>query len=223
MSLKRRSSLVFGSLLSYATKGDRHSEEIQRNHEVTAAIKNDKVIFAKELGPDYLARVFESCCQGTDLDGFIPPDAILVPLPRSSPLKPGTFWPAWRIAEALVSRGIGSKVEAFLERTTATLSSSRAGGERIPERHFQTSCMIASDLFIFESEVPLVLIDDFIGSGATALGMAWHIDTLFPNADLRLFAVSHAKEVAGQPIQTLHPMKGIITFDCATAKASRQP
>jgi hypothetical protein len=39
------------------------------------------------------------------LKNYLGPDEVLVPAPRSSPIKAGALWPALRICEALVAAG----------------------------------------------------------------------------------------------------------------------
>ena len=135
-----------------------------------------------------IARRMESQVPGSILEGFLDPQAVLVPMPRSGLQQRGQMWPALRIAEALMAHGFGSRVAPLVVRTQSVRRSSASlGPSRLwPDQHYDSM-----EVQPMIGEVPslLLLVDDVVTRGATLLGAAGRLADAFPGADLRGFAV----------------------------------
>jgi hypothetical protein len=120
--------------------------------------------------------------------GILRPDVVLVPVPRSSLSKPGSLWPAEKIAMALRQVGLGASVLPLLKRAKPVEPSSR-GGERIAKLHYESmkiALPIPRDLFA--PRMRIVLVDDIVTSGATLLGAASRLAAAFGSAEIKGFA-----------------------------------
>lgn len=215
-----RSKLEFGSLLRYYPGPDRGLEAVRKSLQVNAAIKNDRPIWKGELGPDYLASVFQDRCKGTPLESFVSPNAVLVPLPRAAPHTRGGLWPAMRIALSLVQAGVGKEAAGLIVRSQPIASASRDGGKRMPALHMET-CKVADVGLVYPDNI--VLVDDIVGSGATALGISWLLDKALPRAKVKLLAVSRVVQVETPEVTLLDPVVGVIRYNSTNHSARRDP
>lgn len=114
-------------------------------------------------------------------------EAVLVPMPRSSPLKKGALWPAQLLAEALVGRRMGLIALPLLERTLAVRKSSTSppGGRPTASDHF--SSMEVNRLVLPECE-RLVVVDDVITQGATMIAAVSRLVDAYPKLSVSGFA-----------------------------------
>ena len=94
-------------------------------------------------------------------------DAALVPMPGHAPRKPGTLWPAKRLAEALVGCGLGHCVLEVLERASRVPKSATAPpGERpTAAEHLSSFRVLPLSLDVRR----IVIVDDVVTSGASML------------------------------------------------------
>src|SRR5437879_131069 len=106
------SEIPFASLLQYTPRGD--SEACKRGRRFRDAIKNDGYLYVKNpaggidtvRGIEFLVeQIVENSSRCSDLTAALAPDRILIPAPRSAPLRtPSALWPARRICQALVAQ-----------------------------------------------------------------------------------------------------------------------
>ncbi len=176
------------------------------------------------MGPDYFGRVFADRVSGTELEGFLSGDDVLVPVPRASPMKEGTVWPARRIAEALCRQGHGVEVRGLLQRREAVPSSSRDRGERLARVH-EESVAVDADQALYPPGRSVVLVDDVVGSGATALGMARRLLRVWPDLPIRLLAAARTVTWRGEGAvpATLDPVVGWIRERSPDRPPQRRP
>lgn len=100
------------------------------------------------------------------------------------PVKDG-LWVPLNIAKAICEKGLASEVIPALSRRKALRAAHQSFRvPRIPGPHFETT---AVDMMLPRGRT-IVLVDDFITSGSTALGCAWRILHTFPGAEVRAFA-----------------------------------
>lgn len=137
------SSLTFYAYLQYSPRGK--SPESIFSRDITYKVKQDGLLATAqgtERAIDFIARrVNERLVQYPLLYDCLGPDVVLVPIPRSSPLKDQhSLWPTKRIAQAFVSQGLGSQVVPCLVRTQPVQKSSQAApGQRpSPQDHFDS-------------------------------------------------------------------------------------
>lgn len=149
--------------------------------------------------------------QGAAFAGFLGPDVVLVPAPRSAPLKdPNALWPAQRIFARLVEAGLGREVLPCLRRTAAVPKSAFAPiGER-PDvgRHPETMAVERSLL----SATRITVVDDIVTKGATLLAAASRIAEAFGSADVRAFALLRTMGLIHEIDRIVSPCSGTIYF-----------
>ena len=128
------SRLELGTYLRYSQHGT--SEVSRRSRDWRSAVKAAK--------PDWIGHAMdrlEESLEATGLQRFLGPDVVLVPAPRSAPLRePSALWPGHAICQALVERGLGREVMPCLARTEAVPKSAYAlkGGRPTAEQHLET-------------------------------------------------------------------------------------
>ena len=180
----RLSELTFGSFLVYPSRAD--TDETARFKQVVLDIKGDRFVHGKNMRwPEYTARRIVEKIPGSALEGYFPPDTVLVPLPRSGLLQKNALWPARRIADELVKAGLGERVETLIQRETPMRKSAVSGDRLSPAEHLKSFARVLpvqSRRFVF--------VDDIITRGSTALAAAWAILEVMPEAEVKTFAVA---------------------------------
>lgn len=180
----RPSSLAFGSFLVYPSPG--RSPEFARYKTDVLGIKEDRVHAGGERWPEHAAAWLARELPGSALEQFFDDQPWLVPLPRSGLLQKDSHWPAKRICEALVEQGrIGARVECALVRKTAVQKSAGSRNRPSPLEHHGS---FAPVLPVRASTI--ILVDDVVTRGSTALGGAWRILEAMPEANVKLFAMA---------------------------------
>lgn len=138
--------------------------------------------------------------------GVLGRDAVLVPMPRSSPLIQGALWPARLLADALVARSMGECVLPLLNRIRAVPKSSTSSiGQRPTARdHFNS--------FEVERLIPvedhrIVVVDDVISRGSTMLAAVSRLVGAYPELAVSGFAFVRT--------QSLKPIRKVLDpADC---------
>jgi predicted amidophosphoribosyltransferase len=99
----------------------------------------------------------------------------------------GALWPAKRIADELVRRGLGGEVLPILRRTKPVGKSSRAApGERTEVgKHLET---LALDNLL-SNPPAITIVDDVVTKGRMLLASAALLAERFPKAEIRAFAL----------------------------------
>jgi len=122
-------------------------------------------------------------------------DVILIPVPSSTLKKSEDLWVPYNLAKALESKGLGKVIACVKQKNAIPKSAtSRPEDRATAQQHY--------DSLVIEGVVPamkrIVLIDDVVTRGATAIGVASRLKDAYPDADIRLFAavrtMSNAKE-----------------------------
>ncbi len=207
------SELAFGSLLAYSPRGQ---SEVSRN--------SRRVCYSVKAGdPQTLSlvgqRVREHLDRGTVLAALFGPSVTLVPMPRSTPLVPGALWPAQKICESLMQVNAAGQINPLLERVHAVARSSQAPpGERPPIHDHYNSFRAHRRMDVSDR---IVLIDDVVTKGATAIAAASRLIEAYPEASIHLFAVIRTKGMVPDIERILDPVDGLIRRD--GDEANRQP
>jgi predicted amidophosphoribosyltransferase len=117
---------------------------------------------------------------------FFKINPILVPIPNSSLMRPGTLWVPQRLANALVRNGLGNAAEECLRRNVPLPKAATSLAENRPKaaQHY-TSLGIQKML---SEPKEILLVDDVVTRGATMLGAANRLKDAFPRANIRAFA-----------------------------------
>jgi hypothetical protein len=207
------SKLSFAAFLQYRPDGADLTAILSRD--VTYAIKQDKFVSShgRQLPviPYTADRIRDELANHAFLAKYFDSQSVLVPVPRSSLIQPGTLWPSRRICESLVAVGLGARVECYIERRFAIPKAATAGpgGRAMPDLHFQSTNIVRQKTFAPLSSI--TLIDDVITRGSTFVGIYPHFESAFPGIPIRCFAVVRSmrfKEIT----QILSPVEGVIGF-----------
>ncbi|CDI05451.1 phosphoribosyltransferase [Candidatus Nitrosotenuis uzonensis] len=186
----RISRLEFFSLLSYSTRGTSPKEldsKTWRN-----AVKNDLFVSNNsdsKLTSELIADEIAKNSTVSPFNDYFKPDVILVPIPRSTLMQPGTLWVPKRLASALSARNLG-KIFECLERATPLPRTSKSNAADRPKAVDHYNTMSVQTILSEPSEI--LLVDDVVTRGATAIGAANRLTEAFPNARIRLFAALRA-------------------------------
>jgi hypothetical protein len=204
------SSVPYAALLTYSPRG--LSETSIRSQRVRDAIKAAR--------PDVIERCVEKLRELGGMEPFLGPDVVLVPAPRSAPIKdPSTAWPSARICDRLVAAGFGRETLPCLSRTMA-----------VPKSAFQPTGMRPTVQTHFESMavervlVPperITVVDDVVTKGATLLAAASRLAEAFPNAEVLAFAILRTMGRVGNIEKIVDPCRGELIW--RGSDVDRQP
>ena len=117
---------------------------------------------------------------------FFQNNPILVPVPNSSLMRPGTLWVPQRLANALIKQELRSVVECVrrikpLPKAATSLSENRPKATQ----HYDS---IEIQKILSLSSDDIILVDDIITRGATIFGIANKLADVFPTARIKAFA-----------------------------------
>jgi hypothetical protein len=206
------SELGFAALLQYSPDGI--SLESRNSRDQIRRIKNGSSAVLARVA----LRSAEYSAVGK-LGATFGPDVVLVPMPRSRPLKAGALWPAMRIAEEFVRIGLAREAMPVLKRREPIEKSAlhRAGARRPgPEDHIRTITVEA----LAAAATRVVLVDDVVTRGATLLGCASLLRRVMPHVAISAFAA--VRTISGREIDSmLAPVVGMITY--SNGRLLREP
>jgi len=199
----------FGSLLTYSPRGT--SKRAQAAKAAMINLKNDNVLSSGILTSEYIVQAMKKEINTFPFADYFNSNAVLVPAPKSSLLKPNTLWVPQRITTALVNNGLGKSSEACLERITAvTRSSGQRIGANRPKAIQHYESMRVHEILFEPKEI--VLVDDVITRGATILGGVNRLAEAFPDAKIRGFAMMRTMSVPEKFSDVEAPCIGTITM-----------
>lgn len=174
-------------------------------------LKNDEYILNPPiLMSDYISRQVKRRITELPFADFLTNHPILVPIPNSSWMKPGTLWIAKRLTKAMLSNGFGKSVIEYLERINPLRKSATCSASNRPKafEHYN-SYGIRKNMFPEPEEI--LLIDDIVTRGATIIGAANKLHDAFPTAHIRAFAAM--RTISSQNLKDIiDPCKGEICF-----------
>jgi predicted amidophosphoribosyltransferase len=177
------SELKYASLLSYSPHGNT-PDDLESKY-VTYSLKQDRYEGQPPiLMSDWVAKKTQ---EKSGLFGtFFRSNTLLVPVPSSSLMEKDTLWVPERIANALVKKGFGKQVVPCLRRETAVQKAATSPAHDRPsvKDHYDSFSVQGS---LSEPE-DILLIDDVITRGATLLGCANRLISVFPKCRIHAFA-----------------------------------
>ena len=178
------SSLDFASFWSYCPKGN--STIAKRSRDITYALKDDRTPLNESVTMQgVIARKLKEQLGSLSFKDFFSSEVYLVPVPKSSLMKPDTLWVPKKFVESLAKHGLG-RVFDCLERTEAVRKSSSSNSQKRlkPIDHYKT-IRVNSTI-----EIPknILLVDDVLTRGSTLLGCASKLKETFPEANIKAFA-----------------------------------
>lgn len=182
--------IPFGSFLVYGPQGT--SPVSRRSKDICSLVKQDGL---GQVGNPpklvrmipFLVRRLSGKVPGSVLADWFGDQAVLVPAPRSSPVKPDSLYPTRLICEQLVANGLGQETRMLLERVTAVPKAafSRPADRPTFQAHYD-SLRVTDELLKPRS---IVIVDDVVTQGTMLLASATRLHEAFPQARLRVFGL----------------------------------
>lgn len=155
-----------------------------------AAASRRMCVRVKNIDPLWVAHhaafVWQTSFNDARLRELFAPDVVLVPVPGSVPAREGRS-SALHLARALESLGLGMCVWPGLRREYAVRKSATAPSAARPSvrEHYESFVVAVPD-----QPLPrILLIDDVITKGRTALAAAARLRAALPCTDVRAFAL----------------------------------
>lgn len=220
-SRPRVTSLEFGSLLSYTPRGA--SPKIRQAKQVMLAIKADDFVGQPPIPMSrWLVEAVKQEMSKLPFAHFFSPNAVLVPVPSSSLMQPGTLWVPARMARSLVAAGIGSRVLPCLTRVKPLRKAamSDASSRPVPSEQYETMGVQGT---VQSTPKEIVLVDDIVTRGATFLGAANRLAEAFPYAEMRSFAAMRTISDPNDFESYYKPEMGWIKYREETGDTLRRP
>ena len=156
--------------------------------------------------PRYAARVHQQVVDQGRFPGLFGRDVILVPVPCSRPSVASTAWSATRLAMVLQQCGLAAAVWIGLMRRHAVQKSATApdGGRPSVWEHYESLSVEGS----LATATRLLLVDDVVTKGRTLLGAAMRLREVFPESEVRAFALMRTMGLVPEVMQLLEPCQG---------------
>lgn len=207
------SEIAFGSLLAYSPRGA--AEVSERSRRICSKVKSGNPATLQRAGE----VLREHCVPHQVLATFFGGDVTLVPMPRSAPLVAGALWPAQKICQAIVARGLATRIAPVLRRDVAVQKSAWAPkGERpTVSRHYQ-SMSAHPDLDVGQR---IVIVDDVVTKGSTALAAASRLAEIYPDHPITSFALIRTMGLIPDIDDVIEPILGVIRL--VDDEGSRNP
>jgi predicted amidophosphoribosyltransferase len=212
--------LEYGSLLSYAPRGD--TSEIRHSREVMWKLKSDGFLAnPRILISQWVARTVQQNKNNLEFGSFFHSEVILVPVPKSSLMQRGTLWVPERLATALVHFGLGKRVASMLERVKPVRKAAWSSPEErlLPAEHYDSLNVQKS----ISEPKGILLVDDIVTRGATLLAAATRLAEVYPRCTIRAFA---AMRTISDPLdfsREYQPVRGEIVYRPEYGDTVRRP
>lgn len=199
------SEVEFGSLLTYTPRGK--LTEHFRSRTVMRNLKNDGVLQSGILMSSTIAQSIKREFRNYPFSDYFNENTILIPTPKSSLPQKDDLWVPQRITSALTNSNLGRNEECLYRSIALPRSSTSLASDR-PKAFQHYNSMEVKELLFDPKEI--VLIDDVITRGATALGAVNKLADAFPNARIRVFAVMRTISNADEFSEIIQPCIGTI-------------
>jgi hypothetical protein len=146
---------------------------------------------------------------GSQLEHFFDVGAALVPLPGSGLSRTNSISATRSIAKALLFAGLGSRLLPCLRRNVAVQKSAFASPGERPDAIAHRDSMTVELPMHDEAPRSILLVDDVLTRGATAMGAAARLGEQFPEAHIKLFALARTDLLTDRFYE---PIVGVITI-----------
>jgi hypothetical protein len=198
------SELRFGAFFIYSPRGT--SEVSVRSRKVRDVIKYDT--------PGMIGKAVDRLQEElsrSELREFFGPTVTLIPVPRSAPLKDErALWPARRLCEELLDRGLGREVLPCLKRARPVPKSAFAHRGERPAVEVHLESMVVEPTLMIPERVTIV--DDFVTKGATLLAAGTLLEKSFPKASLLGFTLVRTMGLVPDVERIIDPCVGRIVW-----------
>jgi predicted amidophosphoribosyltransferase len=199
---------------------------MQRAKDVMFAIKTDSFVEQSGQPPILMSRwIAKTVQQEMSTLPFVPlfkQDTVLVPVPSSSLMQPGTLWVPDRIASALAATGVGREVVRCLTRVRPLRKAAFSDPSERPTPAEQFETLAVQGRMSEPPPDQITLVDDIVTRGATLLGAANRLAEAFPAARINGFAVM--RTVSHSAFVDLYdPQSGTVRYRERTQDTIRWP
>lgn len=177
------SQLEFGSLLAYTPRPK--SDEQKKTKDFMYSLKNDKLTGSPPCPTTVnIARYILSNFSSLPFGNYFGSHVTLIPVPSSSLKNPGDLWVSSNLARALEDQKLGNVIECIKRKFAVPKAATSKSNERpTPGQYYQSV-----EIQLVQSEIKsIVLVDDVITRGATAIGVASKLREIYPNVPIKLF------------------------------------
>jgi|SRR3989344_2877201 len=203
------SALEFGSLLTYVPQPT--NDEQRKAKDFTVFLKGDKVITSPspQSITTHVAKFIAKNIASLPFGNYFGSDVALVPVPSSSLRNPGSLWVPYNLAKALEAENLGQLIECVKRKIAIAKAATAKSEERpTPKQHYESLEIIPTNATMKK----IVLIDDVITRGATAIGVASRLKEVYPDADIKHFAVVRTISKPENFVKFNQPCIGKITI-----------
>jgi hypothetical protein len=172
------------SIFECGKKGD--EQVISRSKSIIAHTKACRLAFFEK----YINEMMDDSTKES-LSKFIPPNATLIPLPKSAPLVVNAQWPGRDICEMLIANGFGKNYKPLLKRTKAVPKAAfQHNSDERPTVQTHYDSIIFEDEPLFASSIEnIVLVDDVITQGRMAAACSLRVMEALPDVSINLFGL----------------------------------
>lgn len=210
------SDIPYGSLLNYIPRGN-YDQAAQAKQAVgRTKAGDDKAI-------EYLISLIESRPLANNLKEFIGSGALIVPVPRSSLIKPDSVWPSKLIAEELAKQGYGKEARYAIERHAPIRTSSQQAAANRPsiKEHTETLRVVMPPQ-LGDPKV-IILVDDVVSKGSTVLACAEILQKAYPDYTIKIFTIARTRFESADEFNALDPHVGVIRYYPSSGLCYRDP
>lgn len=207
--------LPYGSLLNYIPKKEYEDAVLSRN--VLDRVKSGNEVIIGDV-----FDLITSQEEASPLKDFLTPDSLLIPVPRSSLIKPDAVWPSKIIAEEMLKKRYGSLLKTSIERTQPIRKSSNQSAEDRPsvQEHIETlGITIPPEL---TDPKTIILIDDVVTQGRVSVACAELLKQIYPDSEIMLFAIARTRGFENDGLSFFEPHIGKIRY-FKSGKTYRDP
>ena len=204
------SEISFSSYLVYSPSGKSAKSISAKN--ICYAVKLDQTLRAGNPPQSvkaipFLAKHLHHRIETTPLAEVFRNRPVLVPAPRSSPLKPDSLSPTRLICQQLVNVGLGSEVIELLRRAQAV---PKAAFQKPADRPTVSQHYASLEVTEGLATIPAILVvDDVVTSGGMLLACVSRLRDSFPHAEIAAFAL--IRTMSGEEIeQVIAPCVGVV-------------
>ncbi len=175
-----------------------------------------------KLTSQWIAETVRDFRERLPFASFFRDDSVLVPLPSSSLMQRDSLWVPERISTALVKVGLGKESIPLLVRETPVPKAAWSKpSERLKAKDHIGSMSVQKR--IPEPPAQILLVDDIITRGATALGAANKLAEAFPLAQIRAFAAMRTISDPSDFQSWFNPVIGTVQYSPKTEGTVRRP
>jgi hypothetical protein len=189
---------------------------------ITIAVKNDGMVGSVRVIPHAVLRLEEQFPVAPFLKTYFGSGVKVVPMPRSTPTSRGSLWPALRICEELLRRGLVGAILPCLERREPVqkASISRAGAGPEPADHRRTLVVNRPLLSPGPGDSGITVVDDVITRGSSFVGVHEMLTDAFVGIPIRYLVLVRAIGDA-EVDDIVLPIEGTIRY--RRGRLHRQP